>query len=73
VTDKFYDTLLAECQRHPECQFEFVDLRKHRGIRVWWQGLCRLVTYSKSAGDKRAILNARTDLRRTIAQLKGEI
>jgi hypothetical protein len=73
MNDKFRELLGAEMQRHPECLFEWTELGKHRGVRVTWRGRSRTVTLSRSASDHRAALNARTDLRRTIAFLKGEI
>lgn len=73
MSDKFLGMLQDEQLANPEVQFDFLDLKKHRAVRLWWRGTARLVPYSKSASDRRAILNCRTDVRRTIARLKGEI
>jgi hypothetical protein len=70
MSDEFRGMLEQEARQHSDVGFEFVELKKHRGVRLWYRNSARLVTYSKSASDRRAILNCRTDVRRIIAKLR---
>jgi hypothetical protein len=73
MRDVMMQLCLEECVKHPEVDVECVELGKHRGLRLTVRGVSRTVTLSRSASDVRAAKNARTDVRRTIAFLKGEI
>jgi hypothetical protein len=63
------DAMLAEVRKHDGIQYFVTEGGKHKRLVLRKDGKQHFVTFSRTASDRRALLNKVSDVRRAIKEL----